>query len=127
MLLLTLVSWLSSCHKWVPLEPPIEPAIEESDPGTVRITLANGRLVTVKEPFVSGDSVVGTVEETYWERGKMLREQRATSIALSSVQKIEVRRADPLATMGTIIGVTLGTILVFWAVSCASEPNQIGC
>jgi hypothetical protein len=124
---LALLIWLSACHKWVPLEPPIEQAIAEEKPGTVRVTLANANPIGLKEPRISGDSLVGVVEESYVERGKVRRSKRTVQIPLDSVQTIEERRTDTLATAGTVIGITIGAILVFWAVTCAYDPDQIGC
>ena len=122
-----LLLWLSACHKWVPLEPPVQQAIEESGPGTVRITLADGSRVTVKEPHVSGDSLVGAVEESTWERGKLRWEDRMIEIPLGSVQQIEERRANTPATVVTVLGVTLGAMVVVGLISCGTNPNQIGC
>jgi hypothetical protein len=55
---ITLLAFLSACHKWVPLEPPVAQAVAERDPGTIRVTLADGSQVVLKEPRISGDSLM---------------------------------------------------------------------
>ena len=87
---LTLLAFLSACHKWVPLEPPVAQAIAEEEPGTVRVTLADSSRVVLKEPRISGDSLVA-LDDT-------------VRVALDDVQQIEARRANTPATIGLVVG-----------------------
>ena len=42
---LTLVSFLSACHKWVDVEPPLAAAIERAEPDRVRLTVDGERFI----------------------------------------------------------------------------------
>ena len=95
-LVLALVTWLSACHKWVPLEPPVLQTLEATDPDMVRVTRTDGRQVTLKEPRVSQDSLIG-----FWDESSS---SRTTSMPLEAVEGIEERRSDPLAIGGLGLG-----------------------
>ena len=103
---LTLLAFLSACHKWVPLEPPVAQAITEQEPGTVRITLTDNSRVVLKEPRVSGDSLIAL--------------GYTVGVPLEEVQQVEAQRANTPATIGLVVGV----ILLVWAgltALCAAE------
>ena len=59
MLPLTLVSFLSACHKWVPVHATIEDAVAATRLESVRITMSDGRILDLKNATVEGDSVIG--------------------------------------------------------------------
>ena len=119
-----LLIWLAACTKWVPLKPPVEQAIAESKPGTVRVTLADGGLVTVKEPRVSRDSLVGLCEQpSYWESGKLERDARSAGIPLEAVERIEEQRSNPVATVGLVLGITFVVLAIAAAVA---GPMDLG-
>ena len=106
---LTLLTFLSTCHKWVPLEPPIAQAIAEEEPGTVRVTLADSSRVVLKEPRISGDSLVA-LDDT-------------VGVALDDVQQIEARRTKVLATVGLVSGTVVlayfgALLLCVWLDEC---------
>ena len=112
-LLLALVTWLLACHKWVPLEPPMFQTLEATDPDMVRVTRTDGRQVTLKEPRISQDSLIG-----FWDESSS---SRTTSMPLEAVEWIEERRSDPLATVGVVLGVTvlvLGGLVLLQQATC---------
>jgi hypothetical protein len=126
-MLLALVSFLSACHKWVPLEPPVAQALAEEEPGTARVTLANGRQIVFKEPRVSGDSLTGLVEQpSYIERGKIKRDTQPISILLDDVRSIEERRTNVPATVGATLGISLLVLTVIGAAVFAAECSGDG-
>ncbi len=92
---LTLLAFLSACHKWVPLEPPLAQAITEGEPGTVRVTLSDGWHRVLKEPHISGDSLVA------FEEGK---EPQTVALPLEDLQRVEEKRANTPATVGLVVG-----------------------
>jgi len=54
-----LSTFLTSCFKWVPLEPPVQASIEQKRPGKVRLRLQDGSDVTIDSPEVINDSIAG--------------------------------------------------------------------
>jgi hypothetical protein len=103
---LTLLAFLSACHKWVPLEPPVAQAVAEEEPGTVRVTLADNSRIDLEEPRVSGDSLVAL--------------DGTARVALDDVQQIEARRANVPATVVLIaVPVVLALVGLFAVAVCA--------
>jgi hypothetical protein len=107
MLPVTLVAFMSACHKWSTVEPG-EPFAEE---GTeeLRFTGSRGQRVVLKEPVVVGDSVVGLVNGD------------SASFALSEMDKIQVRKGDWVGTTLVVFGAAVGASFAVVAVSCAAE------
>ncbi len=91
MLPVTLVAFMSACHKWSTVEPG-QPFAEE---GTeeLRFTGIRGQRVVIKESAVVGDSVVGLVNGD------------SASFALSEMDKIQVRKTDVVGTVGLVVGI----------------------
>ena len=109
---LMLVCFMAACHKWVPLEAPVEQALSEHH-GKVRLTLEDGRRVE----YGSGPAALA-----FWHS----RAQPDT--ALSDIPKAEVRKTDVGATVGLVVGVAAAAIVVSVAAYeelCADEP--FGC
>ena len=100
--------WVTACTKWVPLEPPYSPSLEEY--GKLRITNERGVPVVFREPLLQGDSVRGTVVTSYWERGDLKHTEATAAIPMDSVRKIEKRGTDIAATAAAILipGLILG-------------------
>jgi hypothetical protein len=105
MLPVTVVAFMSACHKWSTVEPG-QPFAEE---GTeeVRFTGVRGQRVVLKEPVVVSDSVVGLVNGD------------SASFALSEMDKIQVRKGDWVGTTLVVLGVAAGAFVAVVAVSCA--------
>lgn len=71
--------------------------------GAVRLTLADGSAVVLKDAVVRGDSIVGSPSETTVE----------TAIALADVKKTELRRIDPASTFWTVF-LGVGAVVAGW-------------
>ncbi len=56
LVLVTLVCFMAACHKWVPLESPVEQALAEHH-GKVRLTLEDGQRLVFDSVRVARDSV----------------------------------------------------------------------
>ena len=98
MLPVTLVAFMSACHKWSTVEPG-QPFAEE---GTeeLRITQTDGQWFVLKEAAVVGDSVVGLVGRD------------SASFAISEMDKIQVRKGDWVGTTLLVFGAVVGASLV---------------
>lgn len=56
---ITLGSFLSACHKWVPVDDPVAENIAEDQPRQVRVTTESDQVVVLDKPVVREGSVVG--------------------------------------------------------------------
>ena len=111
MLPVTLVAFMSACHKWSTVEPG-EPFAEEGTED-LRFTGIRGQRVVLKESAVVGDSVVGLVNGD------------SASFALSEVDKIQVRKGDWVGTTLVVLGVAAGAFFAVVAVSCAESSGYV--
>ncbi len=93
---LTLLAFMSACHKWVPLEPPVARAIAEAESGTIRITLADSSRMVLKARRIEGDSLYATDEKTH-----------AVTLPLHDVLAVEEEKTDGAMTALLIGGIVL--------------------
>ena len=103
---LMLICLLSACHKWVPLESPLEQALAEHH-GKVRLTLEDGQRVELESVFVARDSVFWRAHDDVG-LGAM---RSAFGAPLSDVAKAEVRKTDVVGTVGLVVGVSFAAML----------------
>ena len=101
---LMLIAFLPACHKWVALEPPIALAIAEES-GTIRVTLTDNSRMVLKEPRVSGDSLVALGD--------------TVGVALNDVQQVEGRRPNVLATVLVVSGAVVLALVPLYALNCS--------
>ena len=113
MLPVTLVAFMSACHKWSTVQPG-QPFAEE---GTeeLRFTGIHRQRVVLKESTVVGDSVVGLVNGD------------SASFALSEMDKIQVRKGDWVGTTLLVLGTVAGASLVAIGVALATCSGGIAC
>lgn len=109
---LTLVTFLPACHKWVPLEGPVRPALAGQHPNPVRLTLLdNGERIELSSWRVEADSVFGATT----------RRGSGIGIPIGQVQAVEGQRTDAgktvLATVGTVAA-GFALVLAVAAISC---------
>ncbi len=95
---LTLLAFLSACHKWVPLESPVAQAIAETESGTIRITLADSSRVVLKTGYmeIEGDSLYSVDVNT-----------RPVTLPLSDVLVVEEKKLEGGKTALLIGGIVL--------------------
>ena len=95
---LTLLAFLSACHKWVPLEPPVAQAIAETESGTIRITLADSSRMVLKTGYmeIEGDSLYSVDVNT-----------RPVKLPLRDVVLVEEKEAEGGKTSLLIGGIVL--------------------
>jgi hypothetical protein len=104
---------MAACHKWVPLESPVEQTLAEHH-GKVRLTLEDGQRLVFDSVRVARDSV-------FEFRG----DDAAPLGPLADVFKAEQRGSN---TIGTVLLVSGAVILaggIFVIVFCASD--DVGC
>ncbi len=81
LVLVTLVCFFAACHKWVPIESPVEQALAEHS-GKVRITNREGAVAELEATWIARDSVFGlTKRDTMawrWPRSSRLSKKRPT-------------------------------------------------
>jgi len=99
MLPVTLVAFMSACHKWSTVQPG-EPFAEEGT-AELRFTGSHGQRVVLKESVVVGDSVVGLVNGD------------SASFALSEMDKIQVRKGDWVGTSLVVFAAAAGASFAF--------------
>ena len=110
---LTLLAFLSACHKWVPLEPPVAQAIAETESGTIRITLADSSRMVLKTGYmeIEGDSLYSVDVNT-----------RPVTLPLRDVVLVEEEKTDGAMTALLIGGIVLVVAVpVAWMIAMAGS------
>ena len=77
---------LTACHSWRPTTVSPQQLIPEERPSRVRVTLTDGETVTVKDPTMRNDSIVGVTDAV----GALMT--RPVGVASQDVRLLEVRR-----------------------------------
>ena len=77
---------LTACHSWRPTTVSPQQLIPEERPSRVRVTLTDGETVTVKDPTMRNDSIVGVTDAV----GALMT--RPVGVASRDVRLLEVRR-----------------------------------
>lgn len=103
-----LLSFLSACHKWVPVKDPVAASITQKRPEQVRVTTTDDERFVLKAPSVEGDTLSGVEANA---------EPRA--IALADIATIERRKSDAVATTLVVVGTAFAALLVLAIAACA--------
>ena len=88
---------LTACHSWQPTTVSPQQLIPEEQPSPVRVTLTNGETVTIKDPTMRNDSIVGVTDADGALRTS------AVGVALRDVRLLEVQRFSPSRTVGVVV------------------------
>ncbi len=91
---LLLLLYLPACTSWQVGKTSPEQLFEDDPPDKVRVTLTDDSRVELRAPEIRANSLVGTVKGG-----------DTVSIALSEVQKVEVRESDSLKGFGLTLGI----------------------
>jgi hypothetical protein len=92
--LLVLVSYLSACTSWQVQTAPASSVLTKYAGKDVRVTTVGGQRTKIRQPTISGDSLIG--------RG---RDTTAVAIPLSEVREVAVKRTSVTRTALLIVGV----------------------
>ena len=108
---------LTACHSWQPTTVSPQALLPAEQPSSVRVTLTNGETVTVRDPTMRNDSIVGVTEN---DRGPRTS---PVEVASQDIRLLEVRR----------LSVTKNIVLAFpviWVVAFVvlrvSESDECG-
>jgi hypothetical protein len=111
--LLLLLIYLSGCTSWQVEQVAPAQLIAERQPSRVRVTRADQSRVVLRDPTIVGDTLVGALDsaKAVWE----------SRVALSEVQRIEVRHGDAGRTIG--LALAAAGLVVFGLYKAANAPE----
>lgn len=110
---MTLVSFLVACHKWVPLEPPLDQALADEQ-ARVRVSTVLDSTMVFDTVWVAGDSVFGVSETD------------TVALAISDISHAEHREADVQNTgLLVTVGLAAAVLLFLYAGYCGG--GDAGC
>lgn len=96
--LVLLTAFLSSCFQWQAQGPTPEAAIKKAAPSTIRITRTDRSKLTLRNPVVARDSIVGQpVSST------PTTTTARVAVPLTQVATVSTRTFDGLKTFGAVI------------------------
>ncbi len=98
---------LTACYSWQPTTPSPQGWTPEEQPSSVRVTLATGGTVTIENPTVRNDSIVGDT---------------GLAVASRDVGLLEVRRFSVGNTVGLVILIPVGVaeaLVVVILIACS--------
>jgi len=82
-------------------------AIEAEEPDRVRIPRTDGQRVTLRDPVVRADSIIGAVSYSSVDVG----------MPISDVEVLKIRRPNGAKTLSLVFGL-VGAYLVGWIIAC---------
>ena len=107
--LLTLTT-LAACQKWTTVESPIASTVEKNDPGRVRVTTTDGRVMELDSPTVQGDSLTGSTAG-----------EQVPMVAIAEIEKLEFRGSNVGLTVLSIAGAAAIVVAVVLATNAGNE------
>ena len=107
--LLTL-STLAACQKWTTVESPIASTVEKNDPGRVRVTTMDGRVMELDSPTVQGDSLTASVAG-----------EQKPMVAIAEIEKLEFRGSNVGLTVLSIAGAAAIVAAIVLATNAGNE------
>ncbi len=113
---LMLVSFLSGCHKWVPIEPSVDVAPEAAPLEHVRLTMSDGRMLELQRAVVHEDTVFGSGSTG------------SVAIPVDQIRTLEVRKGDTAGETGLVVAVLIGLVgaaVAAYYIAC-SGPSSCG-
>ena len=113
--LLTLVTFLPACHKWVPLNQPFDQAITNDRPNLIRVIEHEGVQTELNSPSIQAESVVGLDSDG----------RETLSVELADVSAIYNRDTNTLANV-LIVGVLVLGVAGSIAFSNSELGNPLG-
>lgn len=107
---LLLTIYLPACHEWQVRDVAPAELVDHQHPAAIRVTRMDSSQVTVDQPRVAGDSIVGSSHD--------LR----VAVAVADISRVAVRRTDALATAVLILSIA-GVIIGVAAASANVGPD----
>ncbi|HIF07834.1 MAG TPA: hypothetical protein EYQ64_13055 [Gemmatimonadetes bacterium] len=103
---------LVGCHTWQPTTVSPRAFASEERPASVRLTLADGRTLTLKNPVMRNDSIVSIVS-TGASEDRRFSPSEVVGVAMGDIDSMEVQRFSRAKTIGFVVVAVL--IAVGWA------------
>ncbi len=107
---------LTACYNWEPTAVSPQTLIPAEHPSSVRVTLINGETVTVRDPTVRNDSILGATDA-----GRALT-RRAVGVASRDVRLLEVQRLSVRKFVG--IGLSVAPLVALWVFFISKRAQQ---
>ncbi len=104
---------LTACQSWRPTTVSPQQLISEEMPSLVRVTLTNGETVTVTEPTIRNDSIVGVTEPV----GALTR-SGAVGVAARDVHVLEMRGFSVTKTIALAVPLILVATGIIYVATC---------
>ena len=105
---------LTACQSWQPTTVSPQGWTPEERPASVRATLTSGEVITVRDPTMRNDSLIGAADA-------------GVGVASRDVRLLEVRRFSVGRTLGlgvVLTGLTVGVAAVIY---CAGSSPYVSC
>lgn len=102
-LLGAVVASIAGCHDWYRTKIPAPADALQGNPRRVRVTLAGGTSVVMKDPVVRADSLFGSV---YMGPGDAVQ----LGVPIAGIKSLEVVKFTVFGTIALILGATVVTL-----------------
>ena len=104
---------LTACQTWQPITVSPQGWTPEEQPSSVRATLTRGETITIWEPTMRKDSIVGARDFS-----------GAAAVALRDVRLLEVQRLSVRKAVG--IGLSVAPLVALWVFFISERAQQRG-
>jgi hypothetical protein len=101
---------LAACQKWTTVESPIASTVEKNEPGRVRVTTMDGRVMELDSPTVQGDSLTGSIAG-----------EPKPMVAIAEIEKLEFRGSNVGLTVLSIAGAAAIVVAIVLATNPGDE------
>jgi hypothetical protein len=101
---------LAACQKWTTVESPIASTVEKNEPGRVRVTTMDGRVMELDSPTVQGDSLTGPIAG-----------EPKPMVAIAEIEKLEFRGSNVGLTVLSIAGAAAIVVAIVLATNPGDE------
>ena len=121
--LVLLVLHLSACTSWQPTTASPRQFVEEEEPDQIRITQTGGDRVTIHDPAIRADSIVGGGSQNWLGRRSEI------GVPFSDIGQFEVRRFSSTRTtvrLGFAVGCAVFFAAVYRALDTGGHPFSGG-
>lgn len=109
--LLTVVCFMSACHRWVPLEAPVEQTLAQHE-GRLRLTLEDDEQIIGDSAWIAGDSVFVVADP-----------ETTSGVPLSDVVGVETRESNAIEVFAITAAAAGAVGLGVVAFTAGWEPN----
>jgi hypothetical protein len=117
---LTLVSLQSACTSYVAMQSPYGQTILREEPGRIRVTLDDGSRVTISQPRIEGDSLLGFAYDA-----KNRAYTDTVRVALAEVTSVEREKADLGKSFNTVV--LVGGVVVLGGLIAMCSSDEFDC